>query len=454
MLVTDAGKPFVLERWQRQVLLDYFDEAREMVVLLPKGNGKTTLMSALALHHLIVEPDAKCYIAAASRDQAGIMYDHARGFVARNPALADLITVRPGYRELRVTDGDGVLKVQASDSDTADGVGPTLAMVDEAHKTPAMYQVYRDGLSKRGGRMITISTAGSTVRSPLGKIREEAHKLKDQHANGFHFHASSSDKTFQFHEWAVPEGANTNDIRVVKRANPSSFVTVDELRRRRKSPSMVEREWLRYACNQWHTSEDAWIAPGRWPALAEPNMEIPAGSPVWLGVDIGLKHDTSAVAVVGQARDDGRHPVMGKVFEPPGDGTDLDLAVVEGFIREMADAYRVEAVVYDKWAFTISAQVLSDEGLVCLEFPMTNERTVPASSRLLEAINRAEIVHDGDPIMQAHVEAGVVRVTERGWRISKGKASAAGNKIDLLMALLLGFTMAAGSNPEVTIEWI
>jgi phage terminase large subunit-like protein len=245
------------------------------------------------------------------------------------------------------------------------------------------------------------------------------------------------------------------NIKIVKKANPSSFVTEAELRRRRDSPSMQEIDWLRYACNQWHISADAWLDPGAWPALAEPGVTIPDLAPVWLGVDIGLKYDSSAVVVIGPPRDsDGRLPVQGREFRPPGDGTALDLFEVENHIRELATKYRVQGVVYDRFSFERSAQELSDSGLLCLEFPMTNERTVPACARLLEAVNRRELVHDGDPILQAHVEAGCVRQTERGWRLSKGKAAQEGGKIDLLIALLLAFTQAGGEPSNVAVDWI
>ena len=57
----------------------------------------------------------------------------------------------------------------AADADTADGVIPTLAIVDELHRHPsgALYGVFRDGLLG-DGQMVTISTAGATLDSPLG----------------------------------------------------------------------------------------------------------------------------------------------------------------------------------------------------------------------------------------------------------------------------------------------
>jgi hypothetical protein len=42
-LTDESGRPLMIEAFQRQVLADYFDGARETVVLLSKKNGKTSL---------------------------------------------------------------------------------------------------------------------------------------------------------------------------------------------------------------------------------------------------------------------------------------------------------------------------------------------------------------------------------------------------------------------------
>ena len=454
-LITENGGPLVLEDWQREVLLDYFDGAQEMVVLLPKSNGKTTLYASLACWHLLTTKDARCYIAAASRDQASLMYQHAAGFIHRSEKLQGLIAVKAGYRELRSKQDTGFCKVLASDSSTADGLAGTLCLVDELHrhKSTDLYAVMRDGLGKRSGQMCTISTAGADFDSPLGKLRERAHLLEDRQQDGFHLRARSNDGSFVAHEWAVPEGEDCDDIEIVKKANPSSFVTVEDLSRRHQSPSMHKREWLRYACNQWVQSlDDAWIEPGRWAQLADYDVRLPEHAKVWVGVDIGLRHDTSAVTIVSQLEDE-RWYVEAEIFVPP-EGGELELALIEQHIMGLHDKYEVQGVVYDRWAFSRSAQELASRGALMVEFPMTNERTVPACARLLEAINRAELVHTGDPQLEAHVEAGTVKMTERGWRISKSpKAKTGRGKIDALIALLLAFTVAStGETAESVYE--
>jgi phage terminase large subunit-like protein len=86
--------------------------------------------------------------------------------------------------------------------------------------------------------------------------------------------------------------------------------------------------------------------------------------------------------------------------------------------------------------FVRSAQMLGDEGFEMLEFPQTNERMAPASTRLYEAIMQRVVVHDGDETFAAHVAGGAIADTERGWRLTKRKATV---RIDALIALVMAF---------------
>src|SRR5262245_30269078 len=76
-LTLEQGTALVLEPFQRRMLRDYFDGVVETLILLPKKNGKTTLLAALGLFHLCLVDDAECVVGASSRDQATILYDQA-----------------------------------------------------------------------------------------------------------------------------------------------------------------------------------------------------------------------------------------------------------------------------------------------------------------------------------------------------------------------------------------
>jgi hypothetical protein len=178
-LVLEDGSRMSLEPFQRRMLRDFFGGTVETLILLPKKNGKSTLLGALGLFHLVTTPDAECVIGAASRDQATILYDQAAGFVRRSAGLEQRVHVKRGYREIQARRDSGRIRVLAADVDTADGVIPTLALVDELHrhKSAGLYGIFRDGLGPRRGRMITISTAGDSETSPLGLMRAKAHRL-------------------------------------------------------------------------------------------------------------------------------------------------------------------------------------------------------------------------------------------------------------------------------------
>src|SRR4051794_10179413 len=98
-----------LEPFQRKMLRDYFAGVAELAILIPKKNGKTSLLAALSLYHLLTVDDADCVVVANSSMQAMKLYDEARGFVNRareddaDTPLAQLRVLR-GYREIRRPD--------------------------------------------------------------------------------------------------------------------------------------------------------------------------------------------------------------------------------------------------------------------------------------------------------------------------------------------------------------
>src|SRR5829696_5017452 len=61
---------FAPEPFQRKIASAFFGPEREFLALLPRGNGKSALIGALAVHHLITHPEPRIYVAAASREQA------------------------------------------------------------------------------------------------------------------------------------------------------------------------------------------------------------------------------------------------------------------------------------------------------------------------------------------------------------------------------------------------
>ena len=63
-------------------------------------------------------------------------------------------------------------------------------------------------------------------------------------------------------------------------------------------PELTTAEVLQLHGCVWAQSLASWIPDEAWHGCLEPDMGIPAGAEVVAGVDVGLRHDHSAVAVV------------------------------------------------------------------------------------------------------------------------------------------------------------
>ena len=428
---------------QRTMLAEHFAGAIESLLLLPKKNIKTTTLAELGLFALMTTDDADIPVVATSRDQATLLLDEAIGFVRRTPGLERHIDVKRGYRELRARhENGGRLRVLAADVDTADGITPwPLALVDELHRARSaeLYAVLRAGLEARGSQMVAISTAGTNVNSPLGVMRRAAYRLPLQDRNGAHRRAASTDGSYVMHEWALDPGQDVDDMTVVKTANPAPWHTVQALGRRHDSPSMTPWTWRRFACNLWQSTADPWLPAGAWDANERPGLLIPARTPATAAV-FRLRETGAALIAIAP---DPQRPRAGwaawaRILD--NDPKPLDLADLEDAVRQAAVRFALRAVLYDPQQFERSAELLADEGLFMVPMPQTNARMAPASDTLYQAIVNGDLVHDGDAELAAHVEAGVIARTDRGWRLT---ARGAEGRIEALMALTMAIDGAA-----------
>lgn len=444
LLKLEDGRAFELEAFQREMLADYFAGAVETLILISKKNGKSTLLAAIALHHLVTTPDAECVIAAASRDQATILYDQAAGFVRRSPALQDRLDIKRGYREIRSLRDSGRIRVLASDVDTADGVIPTLAMVDELHRhrSADLYGVFRDGLGPRGGRMVTISTAGDDDESPLGLMRRAAYELPEVKRTGAHRRCVSADESYVMHEWALEADEDRHDMEVVKRANPASWQTIEALRRRHDSPSMTEWQWARFACGVWLQGEDTAIGPVEWAACAAPEMPAPSGE-VRIGLDLGWKEDTTGI-VAHWLDDEGVAWIPEVVvLVPPRNGVSLRKDKVMAAVEELAERYDAREIVLDpENDGEIIAQDFEDRGFVVQGHSQKAGPMATAAERFHAAVRERKVRHPADAAFTRQVLNAHARRTDDGrWRFVKENKQSR-KTIDALIAAAMVHSFA------------
>jgi phage terminase large subunit-like protein len=452
-LTLEQGGPLVLEPFQQRLLSDYFDGIVETLVLIPKKNGKTTLLAALALYHLIVTPDAECVIGAASRDQASILYEQAVGFVSRSQGLQERVVSKRGYREVRSRHHGGRVRVLAADVDTADGIIPTLALVDELHrhKSTGLYGVFRDGLGPRHGQMLAISTAGDRETSPLGLMRSAALRLPGVEHEGKYRHVVTGDAAFALHEWALDDSDDTDDLQLVKQVNPASWQTIEMLAQRHSSPSMLPWQWQRFACGIWTGAESWWLKPEDWEAT-DVDDQLAPGQTIALGFDGSRYND--ATGLVACRMDDGLVQTLGLWEAPKGvrewevPAGEVDAAVAEAF-----ETYRVARAYFDPplWQTEIDSWA-RDYGDAVIRYPTNRARFMAATERFRTDVREGLVPHVIDDNLTRHILAATVRETRGGYWLEKLR----GDHIDLAIAAVLAYearsdALASGWRPRYRI---
>ncbi len=429
-LLLDTGEPWHLEPFQEAFAADVFAGTAECWLIVPEGNGKTTLVAGLALYHTEFRPFATVAVAASSRDQAQVLYAQAEGFVLRSPRLHELVhspiqeakgkrklevprfNPLPGYRRVDHHAG-GRIQVYAADDATGDGLIPTLAILDELHRHRdlRLYRTWTGKLQKRQGQIVAISTAGMPG-SEFEQTRERIRRSATEALRKGSFVRASSPRLV-LHEWAVPEKADVEDFPTVKAANPFSGITVETLRSKFESPTMTLEHWRRFVCNLPTRGNNAAIQETEW-AAAQTLDPIPVGAPISLGLDVAWKWDTTAAVPLW---DGPGFDVLGDaaIIVPPRDGTMIHPDEVKRALLQIHLRNPIHTVVMDtSKAEDIAAWIESDIGATVIEWRQSLTQKAKDYAAFVNALRNGLLKHTGDAGLKQHVLNAAVRVLPSG----------------------------------------
>lgn len=459
LLVFDDGERRGLEGWQMEIAADIFAGYREVWLVLPEGNGKSTFISALALYGADYCESPWIPIGASSAKQARIVYDQAAGFVQRTEGLGARFKCFGGYKLIRSKRNGGVgIEVFAADAGTGDGVIPyPYAIGDELHRTDmSLYKLWRGKLRKRSGQILGISTAGEP-ETPFENMRDEIRRraAKRKHSGS---HLRAEGEGLVMHEWMVPSDELCTDIKAVKAANPLSTITRKTLGQDFNSPTTDLGDWKRLKCNRPTRSVECAITDGEWDA-AETDERIPEGASISVGGDFAFKWDTTALVPLYSGPD---YRLLGtpEILVPPRDGSSMHPDVVkEAFIR-LAETYRIDAVVMDMHrAEDISAWVEDSLGLTVIDHAQGQSKVhVSDYEAFMEGLRGGTLKHTGDPGLRAHVLNAVARRLPGGdYRFdrpssNRGNVMAQDRRvIDALTAAAMVVEFSNRAEPELSV---
>lgn len=407
-LTLDNLQPWEVEPFQARFLKDVFSGIMEALLVIPEGNAKTTFVGGLLLYHLEFTKHARVVVAASSRDQAEWLYQAAAGFVERSD-LEKRFRCQEGYRRIRCDESSSRAQIFAADDRTGDGVIPTLAILEELHRhrNLNLYRTWRGKLEKRGGQMISISTAGE----PDGEfeaLRKTMRESGTATRKGSFVRVVSPNAVL--HEYAVPDEGDPDNMDDVLAANPLGAITKAVLERKYSSPSMTPAHWRRFVCGQPNRLE-SWIEPKVWDGLIWDVGNVAEGDEVYVCVRVATGIGIGIVSLRGD-----KAAVKLRTITPPLTGR-VPLWEVEAALRDLDKFYEVLGITYDPDQFLRPAEILEEEGLPMHDVPQRARRLSQATSTMWRYVSGGLLGHDGDPELRSQVLAARTKETIQGWHL-------------------------------------
>lgn len=324
-----AGKPFALETWQKAIVANLFGwqrkdrkgrwvrRYREVFVYIPRKNGKSPLASGIALYVFFCEKmrGKQCFLAAADRSQAGVVFRHCKGMIDQEPLLRSRCRVYGGTgseyqtRSIVREEEHSFLRVISADANTKHGGNTLLAVIDELHAQPNrdLVDVLSTSMSSENvpqPLMVYLTTADFERVSICNEKHDYARKVRDGVLEDGAFlpviyEASLDD------DWTQPE--------VWRQCNPNlgASVSLDYLERACKEAQEVmgfQNSFLRLHLNirtqqdvraipmdQWDLCSEGVTDALRWRRDA---LERLRGQRASAGLDLGAVSDLTAFVLL------------------------------------------------------------------------------------------------------------------------------------------------------------
>lgn len=345
---------------------------RRAILSIARKNGKTALIAALVLVHLIGPEsvqNGEIYSAANDREQAAQVFKVAAQIVRADPELSDLLKVVDSTKHIACFANGSFYKAMSAEAGTKHGLNPTFVIFDELAqaKNRELYDVLDTSMGARAEPLfVVISTQSNDPEHILSKLIDDG--------------INARDPTIVCHLYEVAE--DTKDIfdpRVWKKANPAlgDFRSLADLKaiadKAQRMPA-EEPKFRNLYLNQRVAPIASLISRKEWTACAGP-AEFEEKEDVYLALDMSAIVDLTAL-VMGSAGDKtkvkpfiwkpedllrdhsdrdfgsgnnryGQWHKEGHLLTSP--GRSIDPAVVALKIAELVGTYNVLGLAYDRW---------------------------------------------------------------------------------------------------------
>lgn len=445
-----AGHSFILEPWEAFAVANIFgfyrkDDGTRLTKMayleLARKNGKSALMSALALWGLIAdgEMSAEVDFAANSKDQAKILFKLCKNFSRSLDPRSKYLTV---YRDKILFDHTlSEINVFSADDSKLDGYNASLFCLDEFHAAPdqSLLDVLVSSQGMRESPLgLIITTAGFNKLGPCYQYRTMCAEI----LKGL----KKDDSLFPL-IYCLDENDDWTDEKVWVKANPNLGVTVresylrEQVQKALNSPSNevgVKTKNL----NMWCDAEDVWI-PDNYilDASEKLNMADFEGEDCWIGVDLAATSDLTAVAFMF-IRDEipyffvhyylpqaalrekrlalqySEWKRAGALTITPGNVTDYDY--ITNDIMDVGKKTNIVSVAYDSWNAIGWAAQMEEQGMPLEPFSQALGN-FNRSTREMERLLLSRRVKIDNNVITRHCFRNVVLSRDRNGNIKPSK---------------------------------
>ena len=439
-----AGRPFLLEPWQREnIVRPVFGTLqrngtrryREAVVGLPRWQGKSQSVAGLGLACMFTEPthEGEYYVVASNMIQAGIVFNKAKRIIMQDPLLRRIAKV---YRKvIEVPETGAIFRTMPWDADSAQGWHPQVAIIDEyhVHRDASMREALLSGMvGTKNGLLLTITTAGKERKGPLWQL------LVDLMGKPGPYRGQAKGDPRAWLYWVgAGDDEDGTDPKVWRHANPATWIKQTALRDQFNTLPFATFE--RYHLNRFPSTGTNRAYSGKlWHACRE-RPRIDPDLPAVIGLDASWTRDTTAL-VFDQVDGEGVHNPLAWVWRKNEALGYIEHEAVEAKIVELCEDFNVTRIACDPNYFTRSMLRLQNEfGLPIEEFRQNHVKMSAASMMLLDVLKEGRMRHGGAAELTDQVLNAGAQETPYGWRVTKVQDDL---KIDACVALVMAAYLA------------
>jgi len=415
------GKPVKLHPFQKDIARDILDALpstgrppTQAVVSMPRGQGKTSLGSYLAVWHAFTTPGARAIVVATKEAQALILLDQAIAMIEDSELLSSACVTSTHSRSMKATVTTTRAEILATGSRVAglQGLRPSLVLLDEVGFVgDDVWSALSLGLGKhKDSQLIAFGTPGFD-RGQMWRLRSVAQ-------------SADPPPGLVYHEIAAKPGYEDDPFSrdTIRAANPAvkaGFLDLESIRSNARTETRAD--FLTFRLGVWAQREEAWIDSEDWGALSIVKTLPPDGAVVSLGFDGsvgGPGRDTTALTL---AYSDQVH-VLGYWAPPPGsakgwrvDREDVIRTIDRAMVRWRATLYA------DPWHWRTELEDLTKRygARVIEQNTGSRARFGPMVDRFATSVREGTLTHDGSEDLRSHVLGAVAEPSAEGTLIRK-----------------------------------